>query len=214
MQFVSWNINFKAKTVFWCISFIQVLTKASQSKGQCTHENPYAADWSASVLWWLAWFYFRKRLWYIAVICLSMQMFQRSCSEDWMNYWKNVTGCPSVSLKVSSPLSTYGRARQTWGPRCLLQQSPCTSSWGDALFWGPSHSFLLLTTPVCPLWTQVLSTPTQIFALHLTVMAMNHQTADAIVRREWVHDVESQNYSRTTIHLGQSSAQWHKEERG
>lgn len=94
-------------------------------------KTPYAADWSVSVLWWLAWFYFRKKLWYIAIICLSRQMFQHSCSEDWMNYWKNVTGCPSVSLKVCS-LNTYARGRQSWGPNCLLQQSPCTSSRGDA----------------------------------------------------------------------------------
>lgn len=174
-------------------------------------KTPYAADWSVSVLWWLAWFYFRKKLWYIAIICLSRQMFQHSCSEDWMNYWKNVTGCPSVSLKVCS-LSTYARGRQSWGPNCLLQQSPCTSSRGDAHLWGPSHSCLLLTTSVCPLWTLVWSTPTKIFALHLTVMAVNHQIAAAIVRRHWVHYLESQNYSRIAVHLGR--CQWHKKERG
>lgn len=41
MQFVSWNINFKAKTVFYWLFLVFCLNfDHGWSESQCTHENP------------------------------------------------------------------------------------------------------------------------------------------------------------------------------
>lgn len=119
MQFVSWNINFKAKTVFYCI-FVTFCLNFNQGWLNTESVHPCKPhmwltevsqsrcdDWPDLIP--------EKRSWYIGIICLLRQLVPAQLFRR-LGEVLNVTACPAVSLEVSPHRDPTPGPRWTWGP--------------------------------------------------------------------------------------------------